>query len=146
MKHYARGRRFLKYAFIQFALLALLSEFLWARDSKKKPAASSPAPSATASPAASVAPAASADGQAAPGESTSLVRSNKMEFDERLVKGQAAKSGAVYLFKRVPRTLPELVAMRRSYRRRITEPLLGERALSKTAKKSASRAKPKAAK
>ncbi len=59
----------------------------------------------------------------------SLRRSGRMEFDERLVKGQAAKSGAVYLFKRVPRRLPGLVPMRRSYRRRIVEPVLGEREL-----------------
>jgi hypothetical protein len=52
-----------------------------------------------------------------------------MEFDERLVKGQAAKSGAVYLFKRVPRRLPGLVPMRKSYRRRIVEPVLGVREL-----------------
>ncbi|MCP4197283.1 MAG: hypothetical protein GY762_09045 [Proteobacteria bacterium] len=58
-----------------------------------------------------------------------LRRSNRMEFDERLVKGQAAKSGAVYLFKRVPRRLPGLVPMRRSYRRRIVEPVLGVREL-----------------
>jgi hypothetical protein len=54
-----------------------------------------------------------------------LRRSNRMEFDERVVKGQAAKSGAVYLFKRVPRRLPGLVPMRKSYRRRIVEPVLG---------------------
>jgi hypothetical protein len=56
-------------------------------------------------------------------------RSNRMEFDERLVKGQAAKSGAVYLFKRVPRHLPGLVPMRRSYRRRIVLPVLGQQIL-----------------
>jgi len=58
-----------------------------------------------------------------------LSRSGRMEFDERLVKGQAAKSGAVYLFKRMPRRLPGLVPMRRSYRRRIVEPVLGDREL-----------------
>lgn len=56
-------------------------------------------------------------------------RSNRMEFDERLVKGQAAKSGAVYLFKRVPRHLPGLVPMRRSYRDRIVQPVLGKHPL-----------------
>lgn len=60
---------------------------------------------------------------------TSVMRSNRMEFDERLVKGQSASSGAVYLFKRVPRHLPGLVPMRRSYRARIVEPVLGEREL-----------------
>lgn len=59
----------------------------------------------------------------------SLRRSGRMEFDERLIKGQAAKSGAVYLFKRVPRRLPGLVPMRRSYRRRIVAPVLGDRIL-----------------
>ncbi|MCP4676369.1 MAG: hypothetical protein GY854_12830 [Deltaproteobacteria bacterium] len=59
----------------------------------------------------------------------SLHRSGRMEFDERLIKGQAAKSGAVYLFKRAPRRLPGLVPLRRSYRRRIVEPILGEREL-----------------
>jgi hypothetical protein len=58
-----------------------------------------------------------------------LRRSGRMEFDERLVKGQAAKSGAVYLFKRVPRRLPGLVPMRRSYRQRIVQPILGRRVL-----------------
>ena len=62
-------------------------------------------------------------------ESGSLRRSNRMEFDERLVKGQVARSGAVYLFKRVPRNLPGLVAMRRSYRERIVLPVLGKRKL-----------------
>lgn len=57
----------------------------------------------------------------------SLRHSGRMEFDERLVKGQAAKSGAVYLFKRVPRRLPGLVPMRRSYRKRIVQPVLRER-------------------
>jgi hypothetical protein len=63
------------------------------------------------------------------GDQGSVRRSGRMEFDERLVKGQAAKSGAVYLFKRVPRRLPGLVPMRRSYRKRIVEPVLGQREL-----------------
>ncbi|MBN2529306.1 MAG: hypothetical protein JXR76_23160 [Deltaproteobacteria bacterium] len=63
------------------------------------------------------------------GESLGFQRSGRMEFDERLVKGQAAKSGAVYLFKRTPRRLPGLVPYRRSYRMRIVEPVLGKREL-----------------
>lgn len=59
------------------------------------------------------------------GSGTSLRRSNRMDFDERLVKGQGARSGAVYLFKRTPRKLPELVSLRTSYRQRIIEPVLG---------------------
>lgn len=62
-------------------------------------------------------------------EQGALRRSGRMEFDERLVKGQAAKSGAVYLFKRVPRRLPDLVPLRTSYRKRIVEPVLGDREL-----------------
>ena len=59
------------------------------------------------------------------GSEGSLRSSRRLEFDERLVKGQAAKSGAVYLFERMPRRLPGLVPLRRSYRRRIGEPILG---------------------
>ena len=67
--------------------------------------------------------------EAEEGESLGFQRSGRMEFDERLVKGQAAKSGAVYLFKRTPRRLPGLVPFRRSYRTRIVEPVLGKREL-----------------
>jgi hypothetical protein len=108
------------------------------RKKKKKSAPPEEAPAETA-------PAAdgengAANGEAAPaeGESKSLSErleddgsegalrtSRRLEFDERLVKGQAAKSGAVYLFKRIPRRLPGLVPLRRSYRRRIVEPVLG---------------------
>ena len=71
-----------------------------------------------------------AGGGTAPADG-SLRRSNRMEFDERLVKGQVAKSGAVYLFKRVPRRLPGLVGQRRSYRKRIVLPVLGHRKLKR---------------
>ncbi len=60
---------------------------------------------------------------------TNVVRSGRMEFDARLVKGETAKSGAVYLFKREARNLPPLVPLRRSYRPRIVEPVLGDRPL-----------------
>lgn len=68
-------------------------------------------------------------GEEEAGESLGFQRSGRMEFDERLVKGQAAKSGAVYLFQRTPRRLPGLVPYRRSYRTRIVEPVLGKREL-----------------
>ncbi len=61
---------------------------------------------------------------------TNVVRSGRMEFDARLVKGETAKSGAVYLFKREPRALPPLVPLRRSFRSRIVEPILGDRELA----------------
>ena len=69
------------------------------------------------------------DATKTPAEGTSLRHSSRMEFDARLVKGQAAKSGAVYLFKRVPRQLPGLVPLRRSYRQQIVEPVLRKRVL-----------------
>jgi len=59
----------------------------------------------------------------------SLQRSSRMEFDERLIRGQGAASGAVYLFDRAPRELPGLVPLRRSYREEIVEPILGDREL-----------------
>ena len=71
----------------------------------------------------------SAESEKGQGESLGFQRSGRMEFDERLVKGQAAKSGAVYLFERTPRRLPGLVPFRRSYRTRIVEPVLGKREL-----------------
>ncbi len=54
----------------------------------------------------------------------SLQRSNRIEFDARLVRGEKA-SGAVYLFQRAPRRFPSLVDLRRRYLERITEPVLG---------------------
>jgi hypothetical protein len=62
-------------------------------------------------------------------QSGSLQRSQRMEFDERLIRGQGAASGAVYLFDRAPRELPGLVPLRRSYREEIVQPILGDRAL-----------------
>lgn len=83
-----------------------------------------------------LAPAAARAQDAAPAEGAAMARSNKMEFDERLIKGQTAKSGAVYLFKRVPRQLPGLVGVRRSYRARIVAPILYNRKLSATIRHS----------
>lgn len=53
-----------------------------------------------------------------------MAPSNRMEFDERLVRGETA-AGAVVLFERKPRQLPALVPQRRSYRDRIVLPVLG---------------------
>ncbi len=64
----------------------------------------------------------------APPAGTGLRRSNRMEFDARLVKGQTATSGAVYLFQRAPRKLPPLLSMRQSYLKQIVEPVLGKAA------------------
>ncbi|RMG16427.1 MAG: hypothetical protein D6729_10870 [Deltaproteobacteria bacterium] len=57
-----------------------------------------------------------------------------MEFDARLVQGQTAQSGAVYLFNRAPRRLPPLVELRQSYLDRIVVPVLGKGALKKGAR------------
>lgn len=45
----------------------------------------------------------------------SLRRSNRMEFDARLIRGETAGSGAVFLFQRAPRALPSMVPLRKSY-------------------------------
>lgn len=54
-----------------------------------------------------------------------LRRSNRMEFDARVIKGQTATSGAVYLFNRAPRQLPALLKLEQSYLRLIVDPVLG---------------------
>ncbi len=57
------------------------------------------------------------------GGAPSLQRSNRMEFDGRLVKGERA-AGAVYLFKRTPRPLPPLLRFERDVLNRIVWPVL----------------------
>ena len=52
-----------------------------------------------------------------------LRRSNRMEFDARLVQGERA-SGAVYLFHRVSRRLPPLLKLQRDELDRIVMPVL----------------------
>ncbi|MCA9665871.1 MAG: hypothetical protein KC503_09795 [Myxococcales bacterium] len=48
-----------------------------------------------------------------------LRRGARVEFDGRLVQGQTAKSGAIYLFARKRSELRSMVKERRSYRREI---------------------------
>lgn len=60
-----------------------------------------------------------------PGGDGALRRSNVMEFDARLVQGETPKAGAVYIFQRAPRRLPQLVRLRQSYLDQIVEPVLG---------------------
>lgn len=62
---------------------------------------------------------------AAGGQGLGVRRSNRMEFDARLVQGERPKAGAVYLFERSPRRLPPLVKLRQSYVREIVVPVLG---------------------
>ena len=51
-------------------------------------------------------------------------RSNEMEFDARVVKGQRAE-GAVYLFQRATRPLPPLLHYKRNYIGAIVSPIFG---------------------
>lgn len=56
----------------------------------------------------------------------SLQRSNRMEFDARLIRGETAGSGAVFLFQRAPRALPSMVPLRKSYLQGTVDEVLGE--------------------
>lgn len=56
----------------------------------------------------------------------SLRRSNKMEFDARLVRGETAGTGAVVLFDRGQRELPPLTAKRTGFLRATVEEIYGE--------------------
>lgn len=89
---------------------------------RKKPKRPRPA----APPAAVQAPPAAPTSAPAPdddGATPALRRSNRMEFDARLVKGERA-TGAVYLFQRVPRRLPPLVQLAPDPLDRIVRPVL----------------------
>ncbi len=74
---------------------------------KVQPAAETPA-AATQAPPSSPAP--------APGN---LRRGSRVEFDGRLVQGQTAKSGAIYLFARKRSELRSMVKERKNYRKEI---------------------------
>lgn len=85
---------------------------------KPKPAPKPAEPPAEAAPAAPAAEPAADDAAA-----TGLRRSNRVEFDARLVRGEKA-SGAVYLFHRAPRRLPALVKLEPDYLDPIVVPVL----------------------
>lgn len=57
----------------------------------------------------------------------SLRRGNRMEFDARLIRGEGAGSGAVFLFQRAQRPLPSMINKRTSFLRETVDTLLGER-------------------
>ncbi|AKU92132.1 hypothetical protein [Vulgatibacter incomptus] len=59
--------------------------------------------------------------EAGGGDGQALRRGERVEFDARLIQGQTAKAGAVYLFERVSSDLSSMVRERRSYRREIVE-------------------------
>lgn len=58
--------------------------------------------------------------------SATLQRGNRMEFDGRLIRGETAGSGAVFLFQRVPRPLPSMVKTRTSYLGETVQEVLGD--------------------
>lgn len=60
-------------------------------------------------------------------QGSTLQRGNRMEFDARLVRGERAGSGAVFLFQRVPRPLPSMVDKRSSFLGDSVEDTLGQR-------------------
>lgn len=97
----------------------------------KRAAAKAPAPPPPAAPAperkvveeaprpAGKAPAPAQKGE----EERDLKRGERVEFDGRLIEGQTAASGAIYLFERLPSELRSMVTERRSYRREVLETL-----------------------
>ena len=64
----------------------------------------------------------------------SLRRSNNLEFDARLVRGQRAGAGAVVLFNRGSRPLPPLTGERRGFTRATVVDVLGPEALARPAR------------
>ena len=56
-------------------------------------------------------------------EERDLKRGERVEFDGRLIEGQTAASGAIYLFERLPSELRSMVSERRTYRREVLETL-----------------------
>lgn len=75
---------------------------------------STDAPASSASP-----PASSAGATGASEDARVLQRGERIEFDARLIQGQTAKAGAVYLFERASSNLRSMVKDRSSFRDRI---------------------------
>lgn len=65
------------------------------------------------------APAAAAPQAAESEETRAIQRGERVEFDARLIQGQTAKAGAVYLFARVSTNLRSMVKERSSFRDKI---------------------------
>lgn len=83
----------------------------------KEPTAPEPEPEA--SPAASSAPTPKGASGPADEEGKTLQRGERVEFDARLIQGQSAKAGAVYLFARVATNLKSMVKERTSFRDKV---------------------------
>lgn len=60
-------------------------------------------------------------------DSRLLRRGERVEFDARLIQGQLAKAGAVYLFQRVSKPLRSMVATPRSFTDKIVRPVYPRR-------------------
>ncbi|MFU8804321.1 MAG: hypothetical protein ACNA8W_10970 [Bradymonadaceae bacterium] len=56
---------------------------------------------------------------------TTLRRGGRMEFDARLIRGETAGAGAVFLFQRTPRALPSMINRRSSYLGNTVHSVLG---------------------
>ncbi len=66
------------------------------------------------------------EGGAVGGDNPALQRGTRLEFDGRLVQGQTARSGAVYLFERARSELRSMVRERQSYRDEIVKTVFPE--------------------
>jgi hypothetical protein len=66
------------------------------------------------------------EGGAVGGGNPALQRGTRLEFDGRLVQGQTARSGAVYLFERGRSELRSMVRERQSYREEIVRTVFPE--------------------
>jgi hypothetical protein len=66
------------------------------------------------------------EGGAVGGGNPALQRGTRLEFDGRLVQGQTARSGAVYLFERGRSELRSMVRERQSYRDEIVKTVFPE--------------------
>jgi len=53
----------------------------------------------------------------------SLQRTERMEFDERLIMGQSLKSGAVYLFERKDSEIQSMLKIRKDFRKKLLGPI-----------------------
>lgn len=60
---------------------------------------------------------------ARPEDERELKRGDRVEFDGRIIEGQTAAQGAIYLFERLPSELRSMVLERRSYRAEVLETL-----------------------
>jgi hypothetical protein len=58
-----------------------------------------------------------------PEEERELRRGERVEFDGRLIEGQTAAAGAIYLFERLPSELRSMIMERQSYRREVLQTL-----------------------